>query len=251
MNRVQFLQRLIGVVGVGQISIKDLLPKRKIFLLQCFVAGFRFYKGMGLLEAMKSNDYVELRREPENEHDLFAIALYWQNEKIGFIPADFNEVLARLMDAKALPLLGVITHLNKQVKPWENVVVGIYFLQEEVEPLPEHAGYLQEVIQPTYSSLPSNKFESKHLHREMDNEKINDDFFNYNTRIINLEKITNAEAKAYYTKNYGDKKVYLNGVLYALVNDDGHYEHIYQNKPLHWVLADDGKEYIEFEYVDV
>ena len=81
MNRIEFLKRLIGVIGLGKVPLHVLIAKRKVYLLQCFIAGFRHYSGMQLLEAMAENDYLELQREPDNEHDAFAIALYWQQEK--------------------------------------------------------------------------------------------------------------------------------------------------------------------------
>ncbi|MGN6299437.1 MAG: HIRAN domain-containing protein [Ginsengibacter sp.] len=49
-----------------------------MYLLQSFVAGFRFYKGMELLPHMQEQDIVELRRQPDNEHNEFAVAVYWQ-----------------------------------------------------------------------------------------------------------------------------------------------------------------------------
>lgn len=151
MKRSDFLQRLIGVAIFGKLPISELILKRKVYLLHCFVAGFRYYRGMDLLNEMEVNDFLELRREPENEYDEFAIALYWQQEKIGFIPAGYNETIARLLDAEALPLLASITHLKKEVEPWENVVVAVYFLQEEKK-LPSHADYLHHLGEPEYYS---------------------------------------------------------------------------------------------------
>ena len=247
MNRIDFLKRLIGVIGLGQVPLSVLLPKRKIFLLQAFVAGFRFYNGMKLLNEMEVNDYIELKREYENEYDECAIALYWQNEKIGFIPASCNEIIARLIDAEALPLLGIITHLNKEVKPWENVVVGIYFLQEELSSLPKHSQYLQKIDDPEYTTLPKPKLKEEVVQNK---ERLMNDFFDFDTRIINLNTIENVEAKEYYTKYFGHKKVIVNNVEYALVDNDGHYQYMYNNNPIERVVADDGKEYIRFEFVE-
>src|SRR5581483_8963735 len=106
MKRSDFLQRLVAITGFGSFPLQALIGKRKIYLQQFFVAGFRHYKGMELLSYMAVNDLLELRREPENEHDDCAIALYWQQEKIGYVPAEINEMTAKLLDAKALPLLG-------------------------------------------------------------------------------------------------------------------------------------------------
>lgn len=46
---------------------------------------------------------LQLKREPGNMADAWAIRVYAGEERIGYVPADCNEVLARLMDGgKAL-----------------------------------------------------------------------------------------------------------------------------------------------------
>ncbi len=240
MKRADFLSRLIGVATIGQMPLSVLIAKRKIYLLQCFVAGFRHYKGMELLREMEVNDFLELRREPENEYDAFAIALYWQQEKIGFVPADFNETIARLLDASALPLLATITHLKREVKPWENVEVAVYFLQEEKENLPAHAGYLQELASPEY------KTQSKNKKRKQEN--LMDDLFNCCNRIIHIPSIPDTEAQDYYKTYFGDKKVFVKGEIYALIDNDGFYHYMYNSMPIEWVTDDEGREFLLFEF---
>lgn len=240
MKRIDFLKRLIGVAIFGQMPLNVLETKRKIYLLQTFVAGFRHYKGMELLSEMEVNDFIELRREPTNEYDEFAIALYWQQEKIGFVPADYNETIARLLDAEALPLLGTITNLNKAVKPWENVEVAIYFLQEETKELKDHAAYLKTLVEPRYTTY------AKNIKRKKEN--LMDDLFNYYNRIIHIPSIPNKEAQAYYKKYFSDKKVFIKGEAYALVDNDGFYEYMYNSSPIEWVNDDEGKAYLLFEF---
>lgn len=152
IKRKAFVQNLI-TLGAFSFLPKSVEIKQyqKFYLLQCFVAGFRFYKGMELLNEMHEGDLLELKREPQNEHDECAIALFWNNEKIGFIPASENEVLSRLLDANVLQLLAEITHLNKGVEPWENLAIAIYFLKE-IPPtgLPDNAEYLSQLVTPNY-----------------------------------------------------------------------------------------------------
>lgn len=129
---------------------------RKFYLLQFFVAGFRYYKGMELLGQMNEGDQLELVREPENEYDDCAIALYWNKGKIGFIPRDENALLSRLIDAQALEMVAEITHLNKKVEPWENVNVAVSFLKETTDKIPENMKYLTVLTTPYYRSYKVN-----------------------------------------------------------------------------------------------
>ena len=240
MNRLQFLKRFVGIAGFGFMPLSEIFTKRKIYLLQCFVAGFRFNNGMELLELMEVNDVIELKREPNNEHDTSAIALYWQQEKIGYVPADNNLILAKLLDAEALPLFAIITHLNKKVKPWENVSIAIYFLQEEKKELHPHALYLQNLYRPHYTSLKKNTSSFDY-----------EEFFENPNRIIDfdvIDAIKDEEAKNYFTKYLKKKIVYYKSKPHGLVNTNDIYVYMYNMNPIEWVVADDGEKYILFDF---
>ncbi len=241
MKRSDFLQRLIAIAGFGSFNLQTLIPKRKIYLQQFFVAGFRHYKGMEMLPYMEASDLLELRREPENEHDDCAIALYWQQEKIGYIPAELNEMLAKLLDAQALPLLGMITHLNREVKPWENVVAAVYFLQDETVKIPSYATYLKQVAQPVYTTS-----------KKAAQDKLFEQIFDYDNRIVDITAISIPSIKKHFEHYYMDKKynVMYNGKPHVHVYTDDIYTYMYNVNPLKWVTADDGQQYILFEYIE-
>ena len=239
MKRSDFLKRMISVIGFGTIPLNSLLIKRKVYLLQCFVAGFRHYKGMDLLQEMEVNDFIELKREHHNLHDEFAIALYWQQEKIGFIPAEHNQTIARLLDAEALPILATITNLNRDVKPWENVAIAVYFLQEENKSLPPHAGYLKKLTPPEYTTAHKNK--------QLTPDELMTDLYENTNRIIRVPNIPDEEVRNYYSKWY-PQKVMVEGVEHSLVDNDGIYNYLYNNYPVKTVKADNGLDYILFEH---
>lgn len=242
MNRSHFLQRLVAIGGYGSFKLQALVPKRKVYLLQFFVAGFRHYKGMEILPHMEVNDLLELRREPDNEHDDCAIALYWQQEKIGYIPAHSNETLAKLLDAQALPLLGMVTHLNREVKPWENVVAAIYFLQDETVEIPAYAAHLKQVAQPVYTTS-----------KKAVQDKLFENIFDYDNRIVDVSAITIPSIKNHFQQYYErDKKrqVMYNGKPHAHVPTDDIYTYMYNVNPVEWVTADNGEDYILFEFIE-
>ncbi len=153
MNRKNFISRVLAVSGLSAIPAQWVKSYTKIYLLQCFIAGFQYYKGPSLLGSMKEGDMLELVREPANKYDDCAIALHFNNQKIGFIPAAENETLSRLLDAGVVELMAEITHVKKGAAAWENVCIAVYVLKESNEPLPEHAGYLTELDTPHYHSL--------------------------------------------------------------------------------------------------
>ncbi|MBL7904215.1 MAG: HIRAN domain-containing protein [Bacteroidales bacterium] len=153
MNRATFLKNVIGAFGLAVLPPLSYRHYRKLYLLQCFVRGFQYYAGPGLLDVMKEGSLLELVREPENEFDACAIALHFNNEKIGYIPAEFNEVLSRLLDAGVVEMIAEITHLNPDASTWENVHIAVSVLKETSEPLPENAAYLTWLTTPEYHSV--------------------------------------------------------------------------------------------------
>ena len=72
---------------------------REILVLECLAAGTSFRKLDKVQDDLKETVQLEMKREGKNEFDKFAIALWFQDTKVGYIPKEKNEVLARLMDA--------------------------------------------------------------------------------------------------------------------------------------------------------
>jgi uncharacterized protein Yka (UPF0111/DUF47 family) len=111
---------------------------------------------------MKEGSLLALVREADNIHDACAIALHYNGRKIGFIPAESNEVLSRLLDAEVIELVAEITHIEKEAATWENVHIAVSLLKEVNDPLPDSAGYLTWLITPEYHTL---KHTDNHISR--------------------------------------------------------------------------------------
>jgi hypothetical protein len=88
---------LLAALSKGGITI-SILPK-EILVLETIVAGTSFKKLNHIEPKLKAQVKLELVREPKNEFDEFAIALVFEKVKIGYIPKNVNQVLARLLDA--------------------------------------------------------------------------------------------------------------------------------------------------------
>lgn len=153
MNRSEFLKNIIGLFGVAVLPPLAFKNFQQIYLLQCFVRGFQYYAGPRLLDVMHEGSLLELVREPENLHDPCAIALHFNRQKIGFIPAESNEILSRLLDSGLVEIVAEITHLEKEAATWENVHVAISLLSETDDPLPESAVYLTLPETPEYFTV--------------------------------------------------------------------------------------------------
>jgi hypothetical protein len=102
---------LLAALSKGNISI-NILPK-DILVLETIIAGTSFRKLNDIEPKLSSQVKLEIKREPDNKFDEFAIALYFEQKKIGYIPRERNEVIARLLDA------GKMFFAIIEAKEWE------------------------------------------------------------------------------------------------------------------------------------
>jgi hypothetical protein len=88
---------LLSALSKGNFSI-DVFA-REILVLECLVAGTSFRKLDKVQDDLKETVRLEMKREGDNKFDHLAVALWFGKTKVGYIPRDKNEVIARLMDA--------------------------------------------------------------------------------------------------------------------------------------------------------
>lgn len=64
------------------------------------IVGMNYIKTEDVVAALAVGTAVTLVREPQNEHDKNAVAVWVNRQKIGFIPKKHNMVLAQFIDQK-------------------------------------------------------------------------------------------------------------------------------------------------------
>lgn len=66
-------------------------------LMDFHIAGFAYYDGLDLIEELKLGTQVDLVSEPNNPADVNAVAIYYKNTKLGYVPNYKNEILSTLV----------------------------------------------------------------------------------------------------------------------------------------------------------
>lgn len=102
---------LLSVLSSGQLNLN--VFQKDILVLECIVAGTSFRKLDGIDELLSTGTKLDLVREAGNPFDSFAVAVEYQDVKLGYIPKEKNEVVARLMDS------GKSFFANVAEKEWE------------------------------------------------------------------------------------------------------------------------------------
>jgi len=94
----------LGLVGGPDAHDGLALPYgRRIILMHCHVAGTSYLRLESIEPDTQPGDALALLREPQNPYDELAIlVLDRERRKLGYVPRDVNEAVARLMDAGKL-----------------------------------------------------------------------------------------------------------------------------------------------------
>lgn len=91
----------------------------------CFVSGFANYDGKRVFSSMQVGDTLGLAREAGNLHDGNAVRVQWQGHKLGYVPSDSNEGIARQLDF-GNRLRARIVRLSQHRDPDRRVEIEIY-----------------------------------------------------------------------------------------------------------------------------
>ena len=100
--------------------------KNRICLIEdTHVAGTTHIKGIEQIAAgIAEGQELRLEREPDNLHDRWAIRVYAGDKRIGFVPCDTNEILARLMDGGKC--VGAKATYQEKLGIWNKIHMEVY-----------------------------------------------------------------------------------------------------------------------------
>lgn len=130
-SRRNFLKALLGIVAgtiIAPITHKKIPSKKKIVLLETYVAGFQYHEGMQrkVAKTLKPGVPLKLVQEPQNPYDENAIAVYTlQGHHLGYIPRTRNEIPTRIAN-QGIPLEAKVVQFHPRNDPWERLLIRVY-----------------------------------------------------------------------------------------------------------------------------
>lgn len=126
LDRRQLLSRIFASsLYVFLPKPKGEAAKERIYLNSFLIAGYRYYDGEKIEEALKPGAILRLIREPGNIHDKRAIEIYRGRWKIGYVPRKENKVISNIMD-QGYSIAGVIDGIYQARPTWKRMRVSIY-----------------------------------------------------------------------------------------------------------------------------
>jgi len=98
----------------------------KHFLNFC-IAGFTYGDGIDVIDELKVGSKLELRREEDNLHDPNAVAIFYADTWIGYVPSSLNAQLSQLLYFDHDIFETVITQIDLEQHPERQVRVLVRF----------------------------------------------------------------------------------------------------------------------------
>lgn len=95
-------------------------------LANIHIAGFGYWDGCEAFSSLKIGTKLELEREEDNKFDPFAVAIYYKDQKLGFIPREMNENISKMLDMGWGEIFEVIVNrVTPDARPEGQIEVAI------------------------------------------------------------------------------------------------------------------------------
>jgi hypothetical protein len=104
--------------------------KRKYFS-HFNIAGFTYYEGAIVFEELQIGTILELKSEPDNKFDDNAVAIYYKEHKLGFVPRNNNQAIRSILDCGFNIFEARIQVKRREEYPERQISVIIYVIQKE------------------------------------------------------------------------------------------------------------------------
>ena len=124
MKRRTFFRRLFGSLGATVASPTIGAEDRSVLIQESPIAGFQFHSGDAIWSSLDVGEELTLVRESSNTHDPDAVAVYYHEDMLGYVPRGDNRAIAQMLD-RGESLEARISKLLIEEDPWERIRITI------------------------------------------------------------------------------------------------------------------------------
>jgi hypothetical protein len=100
------------------------------------IAGFTYYDGVLAFKKLEIGTKLTLKLEDDNKYDTRAVAIYYKEFKLGFVPRKENRIFYKLLKVGLCPFEARVQRLDKKAIPEHQVGIIIHLvnqLTQEIE----------------------------------------------------------------------------------------------------------------------
>jgi hypothetical protein len=121
--RGKFAHGILSLLGLKPGTIPGAKGAKKV-LYEGYIANYQYHKGQQLEHLFEPGTPFELKHEPENPFDEDAVAVFYQNNKIGFVPQSSNVPIAQKLK-QGRPVRAKVARMLPHEEPWARVHVQV------------------------------------------------------------------------------------------------------------------------------
>lgn len=113
------------------INMEKKIETRRHFM-NCDIAGFTYWDGCMAVEKLKIGTTLQLVRDEDNKFDPYAVAIYLDDLKLGYIPRGENHDLSKFLEMGYEGIFEVrVNKLDLDEHPEEQVGIIVYIKRKE------------------------------------------------------------------------------------------------------------------------
>ncbi|PID68172.1 MAG: hiran domain protein [Flavobacteriia bacterium] len=139
MKRSEFIKSL-GLGASGLILPRNLLSKSKVKIYDNYIRGINRYNYSKIKSQIAIGDELQLIREESNIHDVFAVQVFYDGYKLGYLTAYENIVIAHMLDAE-VELKSYVSEWGEDKDSYSRMAIEIF--AERISPTPQLITALQ------------------------------------------------------------------------------------------------------------
>lgn len=95
------------------------------------ISGFIYYEGIDVFEKLKIGSKLNLILEPNNKYDPDAVAIYYKDKKLGFIPKAKNKTISQFLRLGYTDIFETkINRISPDAFPYEQIGVLVRIFEK-------------------------------------------------------------------------------------------------------------------------
>lgn len=115
MTRKEFF-KLLGLTALMSVLSNPMSEAREsVTIYRCYLRGLQYYSAADIFQRLKLGKDLKLVAEPNNKFDKYAVEVFFQNYKLGYLPRGENKTIARMLH-QGIKLSAKITDLEDNSK---------------------------------------------------------------------------------------------------------------------------------------
>ena len=122
-TNVQMQQESMVVKGLHQETYTKKAKTKAVKLTTLKVAGLQY--GELPKHPFLADERVTLIRQPNNDYDKYAVAIYYMGMHVGYIPRTNSRIIASMLDAGVV-LRAHVRYYDANKEPWERLWVSVW-----------------------------------------------------------------------------------------------------------------------------